>query len=325
MSSNRTLVIGTRYLGENVLTHSLIQNLYSDGRKPIDYLTNSLNAEVAELMPEIDKVHIHDFKSGKLEYTKRKLIGKKLQEIKYKYAYVIPNHFKLALIPYFAKIPNIIGYKKEFRGFLLTDARNPYSVSKLEIAKITALAFEPNQYFTVSPPQLKVSNELITSTLNKFKININIRTIVISPGAGTHKPKIWSCNNFSKLIKLLSNDKYNFILLGTVNDVVYAKRIQENLNNPNYLTDLTGKTSIKEAAAIIKVSFATISNDSGLMHLSAALDRITLGIFLVTDPEQWKPQGFRSKYICNYENDLTVNAVYRKFNNLLETVTPYSD
>ena len=317
MDNNRTIVIGPRYIGNNILAHPLIQKLYADGKRPIDYLTHSFSSDVAKLMPEVDKIHIHDFISGKIEFAKRKQIGIGLQQFNYQYAYLVPTHFKPALVPYFANIPNIIGYKGEFRSFLLTEAKKPPSSKIPFIEKINALGFEDNETIFQNYPKLAVSSKMIIDTNCKYNLYFNNNTIVIGHGSGKSREKIWSSNNYSELIKLLRNQNYKFILLGTQSDSIYSHEILQSSNTKD-VYDLTGKTSIVEAAAIIKQSFATISNDNGLMHLSAALGKNTLGIFTRTDPKLWKPQGPRADYISHYESDLSVNSVHCKFLKLIE-------
>jgi heptosyltransferase-2 len=122
---NKRLVVAPSWVGDAVISHSLIQRLksvYPASR--IDVLANPLVAEVYEKMTEINFVHINPFGHGELNIISRRTFAKTvIAPEKYDQAYILPNSFKSALIPYFAGIQRRTGFTGEQRFFVLNDRR----------------------------------------------------------------------------------------------------------------------------------------------------------------------------------------------------------
>jgi heptosyltransferase-2 len=188
----------------------------------------------------------------------------------YDQAYVLPNSWKSALIPFFAGIPRRTGYVGEARYGLLNDVRKAAEAPMSE--HYARLAGDG----PLSQPRLRVSGEEIEQAKRKFAIAP--RYAVLCPGAEYGPAKRWP--HFAELSRKLS---LPLVVLGSAKD----REASGGING----TDLTGKTSLDEAIALIAGADFVVSNDSGLMHVAAALGRPQVALFGSSSPEHTPPQS----------------------------------
>ena len=126
--NNKALIIGPAWVGDMVMADTLVQLL--GGRfAEIHMAAPPATAPVAERMPGISQVHVIDFTHGELGLGKRRAVGKGFADQGYEAAFVLPNSWKSALVPYFAGIPRRTGWQGEARYVLLNDRRKPVAVS----------------------------------------------------------------------------------------------------------------------------------------------------------------------------------------------------
>ena len=320
MANFHTLVIGDRRIGDAILHHSLIRKLAMDGYEPIDILLNSYNADIAKLIPEIRLTHILSDLKAKPQIWKKYKKGVQLRQYNYQYAFIARDKLKHAMIARIAQIPHRIGLTGIAQFFHTTSYTA--DIYKLQAKKYAQLAYPPNKDFDLLAPKLVVAERDLHSVEIKFNLDTNTQYIALGPGTTKHEFQMYPAENFglvsNYLYKHLQNNT-KFLILGSKDDAKYALRLMAKANHKQ-LIDLTGKTTILETAAILKHCQATISNDSGLMHMSAGLSIPTLGIFTNADPEVWKPLGTHTDYIENFNNKLSVKEVFDKFLKLLNSV-----
>ena len=319
-NNKNTLILCDRGFGDVILHHSLIQHLVQNGYHPIDLLLSPYSSEVAKLLPEIRYSHTLSDIKGKLQLWDRYKKGVELRKYNYQYAFVIRSTIKHACVAFFAKIPNRIGLTRESR-FLLTQTY-PNDKYTHHAKKFAQFAFPNNQDFELIYPKPQVSDEVIDEVRHKFNLEDDICYIALGPGSLKPSSLIYPAENIglvSNIIIEQCNSNTKFIVLGSNDDTQYLPSLLSKVNH-NGIIDLTGKTSIVDAAAILKSCFATITNDNGLMHLSAGLSVPTLGVFVSTSPQSHKPLGKYTSYIAKENNNLpSVIDVFNKFIELIDS------
>lgn len=259
------LVIAPNWIGDALMAQPLLSRL----RGEIDVLAPEWVAPVMRRMPEVRSVIATPFIHGPLQLRARWKLGRSLKG-RYDQAYVLPNTWKSALVPFFAGIPRRTGYVGELRYGLLNDTRKAAGASMA--AHYAALAGEG----PLSRPRLRVSAEEIEQAKRKF--GISGRYVVFCPGAEYGPAKRWPY--FGELSRRLT---LPVVVLGSSKDLEASGGISG--------TSLVGKTNLDEAIALVAGADLVISNDSGLMHVAAALGRPQVALFGSSSPEHTPPQS----------------------------------
>ena len=295
----RVIIIAPSWIGDAVMSHSLIKKISVDeGTNSIDVFANNTVATIYNPMPEVDEVLINPFDHGELKIIERYRISGKLRERGYTTAYILPNSYKSALIPFMAGIPNRVGYTGEGRIRIINKRhkkiknKNPLLVDQyLKLAdgnNVTPSTKRENPKLTISRTEYK-------STLDKYRIASDTRYVCLCPGAEYGSAKKWPSVHFARLSEYLQDDGLTPIMLGGPNDVTTGRHVK-NASNCE-LIDLTGMTSLKEAIHILSRAICVVTNDSGLMHISAALDKPTIALFGSSSPRFTPPLSDRAVII----------------------------
>jgi len=122
--------------------------------------------------------------------------------------------------------------------------------------------------------------------------------IVFAPGAAYGSAKCWPPAYFGELAKKIKKTGQDVLILGTQKDNSIARKILGYLgDNKKGVYNLTGLTSLAGAMSIVKKSILVVTNDSGLMHLTAALKHSQIAIFGPTNPKRTAPYGETTKII----------------------------
>jgi heptosyltransferase II len=273
----RVLVIAPNWIGDALMAQPLLMRLKQSGAN-VHVLAPEWVAPVVRRMPEVDEVIAAPFRHGPLQLGSRWRLGRSLKRRGYDAAFVLPNSWKSALVPFFARIPKRIGYVGELRyGLLNSLHRTEQSSMVLHYAR---LAGEPDT--PLGRPVLSVSQEEILETCRRF--GIKGEYTVLCPGAEYGPAKRWPY--FSELAAKLGTPA---VLLGSRNDEQAAAGIPGK--------NLVGKTSLDEAIRLIAGAAAVVSNDSGLMHVAAALGRPQVALFGSSSPEHTPPASPRARVL----------------------------
>ena len=265
----RTLVVAPNWIGDALMAQPLLARLQGE----IDVLAPEWVAAVMRRMSEVRSVISTPFVHGPLQLRERWKLGRRLRG-QYDQAIVLPNSWKSALIPFFAGIPRRTGYVGEFRYGLLNDARKASGASMA--ARYAALAGEG----ALSQPRIRVSADEIEQAKRTF--GLSGRYAVLCPGAEYGPAKRWPY-----FADLSSKMPLPVVVLGS------AKDSQPGISG----TDLTGKTTLDEAIALIAGADFVVSNDSGLMHVAAALGRPQVALFGSSSPEHTPPQSSAARVL----------------------------
>ena len=248
----------------------------------IDLLAPEWVAPVARRMPEIDEVITAPFRHGALQLGSRWTLGRALKARGYDQAIVLPNSWKAALVPFFADIPLRSGYVGESRyGLLNLLYRGPDRAMRQHYAR---LAEAPGQEPSEPLPQPRLRVDASRAAATRARFGLEGRYIVLCPGAEYGPAKRWPF--FAELAARLDAP---VVLLGAPNDAAAAAGIGGQ--------NLIGKTTLDEAIDILAGAERVVSNDSGLMHVAAALGRPLLALFGSSSPQMTPPQSGSSRVL----------------------------
>ena len=273
----RILVVAPNWIGDALMAQPLLSRLKQSGAA-LEVLAPEWVAPVLRRMPEVDHVIAAPFRHGALQLGERWRLGRSLKRRGYGSAIVLPNTWKSALVPFLAGIPRRIGYVGEARYGLLNSIHKKTKASMpLHYAR---LAGEPGA--ALPKPRLEVTPEEIDEVKRRF--GIEERYAVLCPGAEYGPAKRWPY--FGELAEKLSMP---VVLLGSAKDAESAR----NLRGRN----LVGKTSLDEAIRIIAGAALVVSNDSGLMHVAAALGRPQVALFGSSSPEHTPPASSKARVL----------------------------
>jgi len=293
----RTLIVSPSWVGDAVLSHPLLVRLKeSDPQGTIEVLAPPWALPVYHRMPEVARTHGLPFGHGDLRLGERRRFAKGLAP--YDHAVVLPNSLKSALIPWHAGIPVRTGYRGEMRYGLLNDVRRlDENAPPLIVERYAALA-QPAAEALRRPlpePRLAVDQAARAKTLAKYGLD-NLRAVaVFAPGAEYGPAKRWPARHFAQLAIALAARGFQVWLLGSQKDADVTAEIQRL--SEGICQDLAGKTSLDEAIDLMSLAARVVTNDSGLMHIAAALDRPTAAIFGSSSPAFTPPLSAKARVI----------------------------
>ena len=303
------LIIAPNWIGDAVMTEPLLASLkeqYPEAN--IDVLASTWVAPIYRACPEVHEVIEAKFEHKQLQWSLRKKLAKELAIKKYQACFILPNSLKSALIPWLANIPFRVGYRGELRfGLINLSLDNPSKVNRPPMVDhylaLSQLLNEGQVASTLSNlvPRLNVSstaNQSVQTKLLNAKVD-PANVYVMCPGAEYGPTKRWPTSHFAQLAQQLiaSNPHSQIILLGSKGDNALAQEIQFQAKQDSHIYNWCGDTSLDEAIALIGMSKAVISNDSGLMHIAAALKTPQAAIFGSSDPAHTPPLSDKAKVI----------------------------
>jgi len=306
---HRILIIAPNWIGDAVMTQPLLAALKDQyPESNIDVLASTWVAPVYRACSEVNQVIDAKFEHKQLQWGLRKQLAKELAIKKYQACFVLPNSFKSALIPWLANIPFRVGYRGELRfGLINLSLNNPSKVNRPPMVEhYLALSQLLSDEQISSPfknitPQLNVSNAAKQSVETKLSAaKINPATLyILCPGAEYGPTKRWPTTHFADLAQRLiaSNPSNQIVLLGGKGDHALAQEITSKAKQNAHIHNWCGDTPLDEAIALIGMSKAVVSNDSGLMHIAAALKTPQVAIFGSSDPAHTPPLSDKAKVI----------------------------
>lgn len=283
------LVIPYMWIGDFVRGHSVVKVLRAQRpERPVDVLTSSLCAPLLDYMPGVRKGIVCDLPRRRIALRRHWALAQRLRQEHYDTAIVLLRTWKSALAPFLAGIPRRVGFLGEGRFLLLNDLRPGERQLERMIDQCGALALPPG---TPLPgdwplPELVVPPEELRAWQARSGIEPAGRPVVaLAPGAvGTGKA--WPPAHYAALAAALTKTGAAVWVLGGPNERPLAAAIAE-AGGP-LVRDLTG-TDLRNAILALRAANAAVTNDSGLMHIAAALGTPTVAIFGPTSPHHWAP------------------------------------
>ncbi len=284
--ASSSLIIAPQWIGDAVMTQPLLARLYARGER-ITVGALPWVAPVYRCMPQVAEVIEFPFAHGGLQLKARRHIAKQI-EGRFDTAYVLPNSLKSALLPLLAGIPKRIGYLGEARVGLLTHRiKNPPKGQQPPmVAFYSALSGDADT--ASDTPQLHLSEQDIAQGLRSLQqLAPHVQRgqyAVFIPGAEYGPAKRWPAAHFAALAQQLGMP---VLLLGSGKDAALCDSIVALA--PQQCTNLAGKTSLVQAFIAQAASKLIVTNDSGLMHVAAALNLPQVAIFGSSSPLHTPP------------------------------------
>ena len=282
----RVLVVAPAWVGDMVMANALVGGLIRRGAV-VDFLAPPTTHAIARRMPDVTTVYELNVSHGGLGLRDRVEAASRLRQRRFDWAIVLPNSWKSALVPFLAGIPRRTGFTGEARFGLLNDRRE-LDVQNLprQVDRFASLAdVEP------SSPRLQANPSCGEELLGEFGLDLGSRTLVaLCPGAEYGPSKRWPAERFAELARRLAGAGAAVCVLGGVRDAESGATIAGR----SPALDLTGKTGLDEVVDILSRTSAAVTNDSGLMHVAAALDVPVVGIYGSTTASFTPPLAARA-------------------------------
>lgn len=293
----KTLVVAPNWIGDALMAQPLLTLLArADSSQRIVALAPRWVAPVLEAMPEVDDVVATDLAHGALQWSARRELARTIEAERFDRAFVLPNSFKSALVPWLARIPMRIGYRGEMRvGLLNHRAAGPDETLPMS-ARYAALAGMVGLDVMLPLPQPRLSVDRVTVARARERLGVASDALLIAlcPGAEYGPAKRWPAEHFAALATLLLDARRDahVLLLGGPGDRAIAQEIVRGIADGDVTArvhDLAGRTTLAEAIETIAACDHVVSNDSGLMHVAAALRRPQVALFGSSDPRHTPP------------------------------------
>lgn len=286
-SHDRVLVVGPSWVGDMVMAQSLFKAIKSQCvTTSIDVLAPGWSRPLLERMPEVADTITLPFGHGELRLGERYRLGRRLAAKGYAQSFVLPNSLKSVLVPYFARIPRRTGYRGEMRWGLINDIRRlDRGRLTMTVQRFVALCDEttgsaPMDFPT---PRLKVPEAGLEAALLRMKLERpTSRVLALCPGAEYGPAKRWPAAYFAEVAAQKLTQGWAVWLFGSDHDTPATTEIQRLTGGG--CVDLAGRTRIDEAIDLLSLADVVVTNDSGLMHVAAALDRNIVALYGSSDP-----------------------------------------
>lgn len=314
----RILVRGTNWLGDAVMTTPALLRLREKfPAAHIALLTPEKLRDLWRHHPAVDETI--PFTPGESIFS----VGKKLRAGKFDLALVLPNSPRSALEPWLAGIPQRTGYARTWRNLFLTQTTAPRAdtvkMRKLSVGEISRhiaansklkiknskpppSAHQSYEYLHLTaalganpeplPPQLFVTPEEIEAAKKKFGLGEIMQPIFgLNPGAEYGPAKRWPIGRFiAAAQQIQQRTNCVWLLFGGKSDVPLTNQIQSAIRKQQATVfNLAGITSLRELMALLKLCRVLLTNDTGPMHVAAALETPVVVPFGSTSPELTGP------------------------------------
>ena len=300
--SKRILVIGPAWVGDLVLTQSLYKSLKRrDAAAAIDVVAPAWSGALLRRMPEVSRVIEMPAGHGELKLRMRYRLGRELRAQGYQRAITLPRSLKSAVLPWFAAVPVRTGFRGEMRYGLINDMRplNKEAMPRI----VTRFVFLGQPPGTLSydvdtpPPALTVDKKNRAACLEKIGLKKNGPLLALMPGAAFGPAKRWPPEHFAEVARRYADDGWQVWVFGSAADRAYGAQIETVARTA---VNLCGRTTLEEAIDLLSLADLAVTNDSGLMHIAAAVGCPLVAIYGMSSPAYTPPMIARSK--CLWRN-----------------------
>lgn len=275
------------WIGDTIMMQPLLMRLGHPNAE-IHVLAPAWSAPLLARMPEVTTTFDNPFAHGQLNWAGRKALGRHLAETGYAAAYVLPNSWKSALVPFFAAIPRRIGYAGEAR-FMLLNERFPKSRLPRLVDRYAALAGD----LSGPTPEPRLTSTVAQQRAARAALGLAVdaNPVMFCPGAEYGPAKRWPTHHFAQLARRITENAASagcpIWIVGGPKDRPIGEEIARLADGA--ALNLAGRTTLEQAIDLIAGARAVVSNDSGLMHVAAALGRPLIALYGSSSPTYTPP------------------------------------
>ncbi len=289
----KILILGPSWVGDMVMSQSLYRLLKNNAPDvTIDVLAPLWCLDLVKRMPEVRKGIALPILHGTWDFKTRYRLAKTLRQEQYDQAIVLPNSWKSALIPWLARIPLRTGWRGEFRYGLLNDIRIlDKAAYPLMVQRFMALGLHPKQELpTPCNPSLLTNPTSVQASLTQCALSAPTQPILaLAPGAAFGDAKRWPADSFAEVARTLQDQGWQVWIFGSRDDEPILQQIHRMTGSQALCFGQT--IALDTKIDLLSLATVIVSNDSGLLHIGAALNVPTLGIYGSTTPHFTPPLG----------------------------------
>ena len=282
---SRILVVAQAWVGDLVLSqilYALLERQQPD--TSIDVVAPTWAGALLERMPQVSRHIPLDVRHGQLGLWRRWAAARRL-DAEYQQAIVIPRSIKAALLPWAAGIKKRVGFNSGMRNGLINDSRARPPDIMTRMARLASPdSIDPD---SIPRPRLEVDSEKAIDVLRQWEIDPNEPVVGLMPGAAYGRAKEWGAESFAKLAAMFVEQGNRICVVGISKDHPLGEVIARAA--PERIVNLCGKTTLDQAIHLISRLSVAICNDSGLMHIAAAVNTPVIGIYGPTSPDTHPP------------------------------------
>ena len=284
-----------------VMAQSLFKTLKQRHPEPtIDVLALGWSRPLLERMPEVRDAIDMPVGHGQLDLKTRWRLGRDLRERVYSQAILLPNSLKSALVPFWAGIPKRTGWVGEMRYGLLNDIRKlDKSHLTMTVQRFVALAYPADSSSIPEIPTPGLEADRTAAQQALVDLGLGEKTgpvLAICPGAEYGPAKRWPELHYARLASSMAAQGWETWLFGSAKDQSVCAEIAQAIEGD--CVDLSGRTTLAQAVDLLSLADGVVSNDSGLMHVAAALDRPLVAVYGSSDPGFTPPLNSCSTVVC---------------------------
>jgi heptosyltransferase-2 len=299
---NHILIRSANWVGDAIMTTPTIRAVRKNfPRATISILAKPWVAPIFRHNPYIDDIILYDTEGRHRKLLGKLRLSKDLRRKKLDLAILMQNAFEAALLAYLARIPNRLGYNTDGRRLLLTHSIRLDPALKqghqidyyLGILKGASLKLDGRELNLVVTEEEQIRAQDILRSQGTVREEL---LIGMNPGATYGTAKRWFPERYAALCnRLRESFGARILILGGPSEGELGQRISEMIGKGSI--NLCGRTNLREAMALIRRCNLFVTNDSGLMHVAAALDVPSVAIFGSTNPITTGPSSRRSRMV----------------------------
>lgn len=299
MSPKKILIRGPNWVGDAVLAIPALKAVRSNfPEAEITLLVRPWVAGLFTSAPFIDKVWTEAKPSRLGDWTR---ITRDIRALEFDIALLLPNSFESALMMFLARVPRRVGYATDGRTWMLTNSIDPPTDSRhlvyyyLDLAKALQGGADPPSIEIEATSEERANAR---NLLHAEGIPHANRFLVLNPGAAYGSAKRWHEDRFAEVADILAGEMgLDVALIGSEDERPVAEQIRDRMKSRTAV--LNGKTSLETLIGVLAESSLMITNDSGPMHIAAALGVPTVAVFGSTDERVTAPFGPRTRVVKN--------------------------
>ena len=264
----------------------------------IDVVAPDWSRTIVTRMPEVREAIGLPLGHGQLGLRTRWRVGRELARRSYAHAIVLPQSAKAALVPLFAGIPRRTGFLGEHRYGLINDVRPlDRSEHRPMVLRYVALGLPPGSPAPAAAPRpsIRVDEANRDDLAARLDLALGRPVVACLPGAEYGPAKAWPVESFAELGRRLAEAGFAIWVLGSDADRPAGERIRAVVGTD--ARNLCGETSLADAADLLSLARFVVSNDSGLMHVAAAVDRPVVAVFGSSSPAYTPPLATRAEVL----------------------------